>query len=539
METRFCEGTAGCPGSEALHKENMMKTNASCVLSFILVMAACGVARSDIELPKLISDGMVLQADKGVAIWGTAEAGSRVSVSFAGQEVSTEAGAEGSWKLRLAPLEADATPREMTIRDREETVTIKDVQVGEVWIAGGQSNMWYPLAHMNNREDQRKDADALENVRFYRALGGYHPDVWDRVDYERALNVSAVCYFFMTDMAKAFPGIPIAVIDTSVCASWAESWMSKEALEAYNADPDHALKIDIDGSGYGDAPASRPAYWYEEIMTRTFPYGARGVLWYQGEGNVMRPKQYETLLAALIRNWRDGFEQPDLTFLICQLPPKYNKTWDPQRESWAYFREAQFHVSQNVPNTGLVVAPECGAAGNIHPRHKDEFGQRLALAARAIAYGEDIVFSGPIYRSKETAGDRIILHFDHVGSGLVSKDGGALKQFEVCGEDGRFVPAQARIVGDTVVVSSPSVTKPVHARYAWTNYPADMTAFEENLARLEKEMENHPEPRTWLQQQLDETYAENADYPVECNLYNAEGLPANPFRTDDFPFPTQ
>jgi len=513
-----------------------MNRNAFCVLWFILAMAASEAARSDVELPGLISDGCVLQCGKKVAIWGTADPGSQVVVSFAGQEVRIKAGPEGKWKLHLAPLEADAAPREMTIRDREETVTIKDVQVGEVWIAGGQSNMWYPIAHMNNREEQRKDADSLENVKFYRTQGGYRPDVWDRVDYERALNVSAVCYFFMRDMARAFPGVPIAVIDTSVCASWAEGWMGDEALLAYNADPNHALKIDIDGSDYGDVPAFKPGYWYGEIMTRTFPYGARGVLWYQGEGNVMRPKQHTTLLPALIRNWRDGFEQPDLTFLICQLPPKYNKTWDPKMESWAYFRESQFDVWQNVPNTGLAVAPECGAAGNIHPRHKDEFGERLALAARAVAYGEKIVFSGPVYRSKEVVGDRVILHFDHVGSGLVSRDGGELKQFEVCGTDGRFVPAEARIVGDTVVVSSPSVAEPVHARYSWTNYPADMTAFEEDLARWEQEKENQPEPAKWLQEQLDETYAENADYPIECNLYNKEGLPAVPFRTDDFPF---
>jgi len=512
-----------------------MNCSVLATLWLILGMAASDVARADIELPKLISDGMVLQSGMRVPIWGTAQAGSEVSVSFAGQEVRATARPDGKWKLYLGPLEADASPRRMTIRDSGRELTLEDVLVGDVWVAGGQSNMWYPLVLMSNREAQKEDADGLKHVRFYRALGGHRPDVWDSVDYERALNVSAVCYFFMRDMARARPGVPIAVIDTSVSATWAEGWISKEVLEAYNADPKHALKIDIDGSDYGAEPAFQPGYWYEKIMTRTFPYGVKGVLWYQGEGNVMRAKQYETLLPALIRNWREGFEQPDLPFLICQLPPIYNKTWDPKRESWAYFREAQFHVSRNVPHAAIVVAPECGAAGNIHPRHKDEFGERLALAARAIAHGEDIVYSGPVYRSKEVSGNQIFLHFDHVGSGLTAK-GGDLKQFEVCGADGRFVPAVARIVGETVAVSSPSVAQPVHARYSWTNYPADVTAFEEHLARLEEEKESHPEPQKWFQQQLDETYAENADYPIESNFYNTEGLPANPFRTDDFPF---
>lgn len=512
-----------------------MKGDVLVTLWLILGMAASEVTRADIELPNLISDGMVLQSGREVPIWGTAPADSEVSVSFAGQEARSTVQPDGKWKLYLRPLEANASPRQMTIRNSGEKLTIAHVLVGDVWVAGGQSNMWYPLAHMSNREAQKADADGLTDVKFYRALGGYRADIWDSVDYERALNVSAVCYFFMRDMARAHPGVPIAVIDTSVCASWAEGWMSKDVLEVYNADAKHALKIDIDGSDYGEEPSCHPGYWYEEIMTKTFPYGVKGVLWYQGEGNVMRANQYETLLPALIRNWRVGFEQPDLPFLICQLPPIYNKTWDPKRNAWAYFREAQFHVAQNVPNAAIVVAPECGAAGNIHPRHKDEYGERLALAARALAHGEDVVCSGPIYRGKEVSNDQIILHFDHVGSGLMAT-GGDLKQFEVCGVDGRFVTAAARIVGETVVVSSPSVAKPIHARYSWTNYPADMTAFEEHLARLDEQKGSHPEPQAWFQQQLDETYAENADYPIESNLYNREGLPAIPFRTDDFPF---
>jgi len=151
-----------------------------------------------------------------------------------------------------------------------------------------------------------------------------------------------------------------------------------------------------------------------------------------------------------------------------------------------------------------------------------------------MAYGEDIVYSGPVFRHKQVAGGRIIISFDHVGAGLIVKGGGELKQFEVCDADGQYVPARAEIVGDTVVVSSPEVAEPVHVRYAWANYPADTTELDKAIAALTEEAQSHPEPEKWVGEQLDERYAENRDYPVEMNLYNIEGLPASPFRTDEF-----
>jgi len=504
-----------------------------------------GVGQADagvsIALPDVISNGMVLQSGRTVPIWGVAGPGAGVSVRFGGEDARTQAGPDGKWKAYLGPLDVSSTPRAMTLRCPDDTITIEGVLVGEVWIAGGQSNMWYPLMLMSNREDHRLDADRLRNVKVFRALIPDQPDRWDKVDYERALGVSAVAYFFMRDLSAAYPGVPIGVIDTSVAATWAEGWMSKGALQAYNAAPDHPEKIVMDGSGYAEVPEFQPSYWYEAIMANVMPYGARGVIWYQGEGNTPKPEQHKSLLPALIENWRQDFEQPELVFLLCQLPPHHFRIpWDPQDELWAYFRESQLHVWQNVRGTSMVVAPECGAAGNVHPRHKDEFGERLALAARAVAYGEKIVYSGPVYRSKRVSEDGITIHFDHVGSGLMARGGEAeLRQFEICGPDGRFAPARARIVGDTVVVFSPAVTRPVHVRYAWSNYPADIAALDKAVAALEEDMGDHPEPGKWFTEQMEELYSENADYPVEADLYNQEGLPASPFRTDDFQFPTQ
>ena len=509
------------------------------MVALLILVVGPHVCRADdggLAVPPIISDGMVLQSGVAAPIWGTARAGVEVTVEFAGEQANGTAGPDGRWEAVLGPLDVSAAPRTMTIRSDGETVAVAGVKVGEVWVAAGQSNMWYPLSLMTNREAHREAFDALQDVSVFRAVLAHRADQWDAVDYERALGTSAVACYFMRDLSAALPGVPIAVIDTSVAATWAEGWMSKTALEAYNADPAHEQKIVMDGSDYGGNPDFQPTRWYEGIIAKVLPYGVRGVIWYQGEGNAAKPRQHDTLLPALIAQWRRDFRRPDMPFLLCQLPPFYTRPpWDPKRQFWAYFRESQLRVWQSVPNTAMAVAPECGAAGNIHSRHKDEFGERLALAARAVAYGEDIVYSGPIFRDKQTDGNRITISFDHAGSGLVVKGGGELKQFEVCGADGQYFPARAEIVGDTVVVSSPDVAEPLHVRYAWANYPADTTELDKIIAALTEESEDQPEPEKWLGVQLDERYAEDSDYPVEMNLYNVEGLPASPFRTDDFP----
>jgi len=511
------------------------------MFTMLIYLAAFQPAEADVpielSLPAIISDGMVLQSRMRVPIWGSAPPRAEVTVRFAGEEVRTQSDPEGRWRLHLGPFDVSAEPRVMTVQSADAALRISDVQVGEVWVAAGQSNMWYPLSLMSNREDHREAFGALQHVKVFRAVLAHRADHWDKLDYERALGTSAVAGYFARHLAGAYPDVPIAIVDTSVGATWAESWMSHQALLAYNADPAHEQKIVMDGTDYGGNPDFQPSRWYEAIIAKLIPFGVRGVIWYQGEGNAAKPAQHDTLLPALIAQWRRDFERPDMAFLICQLPPYHPRAaWDPHDQFWAYFRESQLGVWQSVPNTGMVVAPECGAVGNIHPTHKDEFGERLGLAARAIAYGEDIVYSGPIYARHQVDDGRIVVHFDHVGAGLTAKGGPDLMQFEVCGADGRFVRANAHLEGDTVVVSSPTVADPVHVRYAWTNYPADMTEANEALDALAEEAKRQPEPETWLREQMDTQYARNADYPVEANLYNLDGLPASPFRTDEFPF---
>lgn len=238
-----------------------------------------------------------------------------------------------------------------------------------------------------------------------------------------------------------------------------------------------------------------PTVLYNGMIAPVVPYAIRGAIWYQGESNAGAAFQYRTLLPTLIKDWRKQWGT-DLTFLIVQLANFKAVNPEPGNSQWAELREAQLMTALQ-PNNGLAVAIDIGDAKDIHPRNKHTVGDRLGLAARAIAYGEKIVYSGPIYKSMEAADKTIKLKFDHVGGGLIAKGGEVLKGFAIAGEDQKFVWADAKIDGDTVIVSSDKVEKPAAVRYAW------------------------------------------ADNPEGCNLYNKEDLPASPFRTDDWPGVTQ
>ncbi len=238
-------------------------------------------------------------------------------------------------------------------------------------------------------------------------------------------------------------------------------------------------------------PPPPPSGLYNGMIAPLVPFRIRGAIWYQGESNALEAYQYRTLLPAMIRGWRKAWDEPDLPFLIVQLP---NQGSSPElgASPWAELREAQLMTLKTVPNTGLAVTIDVGEMRNLHPPRKKEIGERLALWAFGTTYGQKLVYSGPIYEGSKIEGGRIRIRFTHIGSGLESKDGGALKGFSIAGADRKFHWADAQIDGDTIVVSSPDVTQPVAVRYAWADSP-------------------------------------------ECNLYNKEGLPASPFRTDDWP----
>jgi sialate O-acetylesterase len=236
----------------------------------------------------------------------------------------------------------------------------------------------------------------------------------------------------------------------------------------------------------------KPGGLFNAMISPLLNYRIKGIIWYQGESNAGRPVEYRSLFPALIRDWRKNFSQRDIPFLFAQLPNFMEPDSLPSESNWALMREAQLQTL-SVPNTGMAVTIDIGEWNDIHPLNKKDVGKRLALAAKKVAYGDkDVVYSGPTYRTMTVEGRKIILTFDNTGSGLYVKGGGKLQQFAIADADMKFVWARARIKGDKVIVKSRKIKDPVVVRYAW------------------------------------------ADNPEEANLYNREGLPASPFRTDRY-----
>jgi sialate O-acetylesterase len=484
-------------------------------------------ARADVKLPGLFSDHMVLQQGVRVPVWGWASDGEKVTVSFRGKKLSATT-RDGKWMVNL-PNQKAGGPDTLTVEGTNK-IEVRDVLVGEVWICSGQSNMEWPLSS-SFEPDKDVATSANPNLRLFTApkLKADAPvnDVkanWAQCDPETVKKFSAVAYYFGRDLQKS-RGVPIGLIHTSWGGSPAEVWVREAVLAAnpgykkdildshadqfkkYQAElakwESEALKKEgREPTGRKPAPPWKPAELFNGMIAPLIPYAVRGAIWYQGESNAGRAWQYRTLFPDLIRNWRQDWEQSDFTFLAVQLAPwDRNKkrslesiTAAPGDSDWAELREAQLLSTKILPKVGLAVITDVGDKDDIHPTRKEPVGARLALLARSIAYGEKIQASGPLYRAMQLKGDRIILSFDQVDGGLEAR-GGRLRGFAICAEDRKFVWANAEIDNGKVIVSTPEIHKPVAVRYGW------------------------------------------ADYPV-VNLFNRAGLPASPFRTDNFPLTT-
>ncbi len=490
-------------------------------------------AGADVKLPAVIGDNMVLQQGVEAPIWGWAAPGEKVTVKFGSDSKTATAGEDGKWMVKLSPMKAGG-PLEMTIAGAN-SITLKNILVGEVWVASGQSNMHMAVSSAKDAEQEIAAANypkirliTVPNVTAETPQADFDGK-WVECSPETVKNFSAAAYFFGRDLAKDLD-VPIGIIHTSWSGSIAEAWMSSGSLEAHAdtlkplldhwqdldakwdaaaADAAYKTRLDewqkaADAASAAGARAPRrprqpeppmldmnhPSVLYNAMIAPLIPYAMRGVIWYQGEGNSGRAFQYRTLFPALIEDWRAKWGEGDFPFLYVQLANYRATQPEPVESTWAELREVQLKTL-SLPNTGMAVIIDVGDAGNVHPTDKQTVGYRLALAARALVYGEKIVYSGPIYDSYSVGGGEVTIKFKHVGSGLVAK-GDKLTGFQIAGEDREFVWADARIDGDTVVVSSPSVARPVSVRYAWQDNPV-------------------------------------------ANLYNEEGLPASPFRTDDWP----
>jgi len=501
----------------------------------LLAALACQHAVADVRLPAVFSDHMVLQQGIKVPVWGWAETGEKVTVSLGDQKATATANSGGRWQVGLKTLKAGG-PHTMTVAGKN-TITVGDILVGEVWVCSGQSNMQMSVRSSNNAQAEIAAA-TYPKIRLLTVARATADEpqtdckaAWVACSPETVPNFSAAGYFFGRHLHQK-RDVPVGLINTSWGGTRAEAWTSGDTLKA---DDDYKIFHTRDAqaiAGYakakenwektkdeklakwkeaadkakaagkraprkprapGDPKGSphRPSVLYNAMIAPIVPHGIAGAIWYQGESNAGRAYQYRKLFPAMITDWRKHWGQGDFPFFFVQLANFMARSPEPQQSAWAELREAQ-SMTLALPKTGQAVIIDIGDAGNIHPKNKQDVGKRLALAARAIAYGETIVYSGPVYDAMKVESDKIRLTFKHTGGGLVAKGGGKLTGFAIAGADKTFVWADAAIDRDTIVVSNKDVAKPVAVRYAWANNP-------------------------------------------ECNLYNKEGLPACPFRTDTWP----
>lgn len=619
-----------------------------------------------VKLPRLIGDGMVLQRDTDVKLWGWASKGEPISISFLGEKYKTVADNNGNWSVSLGDLPAGG-PFLMEITGSNK-IQLKDIYVGDVWIASGQSNMELPMSRVAPLYPEEIETASNEEIRFFEVPKTYdfseakkdlEAGEWKPVARNTIEQFSAVAYFFAKDLHEEY-GVPIGIINSALGGSPAESWISEEALKKFPEHYNEALRFKNQAliDSIEQADQSRIGKWYREIhqkdrglkenwrnpetddsswqtmnipgywadtelgpkngvvwfrkkielpedlanepaklllgrivdadsvfvngtfvgnTTYQYPprrynipagvlksgentisiriinesgrggfvtdkeymlisegeeidlsgpwkyklggemprlqgqtfirwkplglynaminpltnYAIKGVIWYQGESNADAPGEYEALMTTLIQDWRNQWNQEDLPFLYVQLANFLESRDQPGDSNWARLREAQTKTLA-VPNTGMAVAIDVGEWNDIHPLNKKTVGERLARAAKSVAYKEDIVPAGPLFESFSREGNSIVISFKNVGGGLVAKNGNSLEHFSIAGKDGKFIWAKAEIRGDKVVVYHPEVPNPVAVRYGW------------------------------------------ADNPEGANLYNREGLPASPFRTDDW-----
>ena len=499
-------------------------------LCFLAVTGLLHVpARAEVKPHALFRDHAVLQQGKPVPVWGTANPGEQVTVSLTGQKIGASAGPDGRWIVRLPAMKAGG-PHSMVIAG-DNRIQLEDVWIGEVWICSGQSNM-------ERQPGPRSGQQPLENwvqevasadypqIRHYavaRLPADAPPDdtdgQWDVCSPQTAANFTAAGYYFARDLHRHLK-VPVGLIHTSWGGSPAEAWTSKEvlatrfpeilekhqeSLEQYpsqladyqaqeptllKAWEEAAAKAAAEGKSAPPKPtpprdpaAGRhnwPSALYQGMLAPLMPCAMRGVIWYQGESNASRAAQDRTLFPAMIGDWRWRWDQGEFPFLFVQIAPFRNM--NPE------IRDAQLHTWKITPNTAMVVTTAVGDANDIHPTRKEPVGARLALAARSLAYGEPIEFSGPVFDRMTVEGPRAVLTFKHLGGGLVAKDG-PLRGFEISADGKTFVPAAAEITGETLTVSAGAVDRAGAVRYAWSNTP-------------------------------------------DGNFFNRAGLPATPFRTE-------
>jgi sialate O-acetylesterase len=484
----------------------MLRKTILCALAFF---AGVEWANADLKLATLFRDGLVLQRGKPVSVWGTANPGEEVKVQFKDQTKVGKAGSSGHWSVKLDALSASAEPATLRVTGKDSTVTLNKVVVGEVWLCSGQSNMNMPLSQAMDAE--REIANASYPLIQYFEVNGAVADQrmetaggeWTPCLPKNAARFTAAGYFFARELQREL-GVPIGIIKSTLGGSPIEGWMSREALAS---DPAFAVvherwnqiaagirkrsleyeqqlaawnqrKRVAESSGQAftepkpvrgpeKSDRNKPSGLYNGLIAPLEPFTLAGFLWYQGEGNAPRAGEYARLFSTMIRQWRRDFQQNDLPFLFVQLP-LFAPANDESGQQWAWLREAQASAL-TLPNTGMAVAIDLGETNNIHPLNKQEVGRRLALVALRKVYGRNVEDSGPAFAGIKREGAALRIQFENAAG--LRGTAAAMKSFELAGADKKFLPAEARIDGQSVVVSANGMLAPVAVRYAWTNVP--------------------------------------------------------------------
>lgn len=480
------------------------------LLGILVALVATGnlsVARADITLSPIFSDNMVLQRNTTARCFGTAEANQKLKIEFRDFSKEVTADEKGNWFVNL-PVGKAGGPFELSVTavDGEPKVKLSNVMSGEVWLCAGQANMHLPVSKVLNSKTEIEQSVKYPNIRLLtipetasrqplqqtgKVVG------WDVCSPKPVAEFSATAYFFARELSKQFPDMPVGVINASSESASCEAWVSHKRLAA-SKDFKSMLEYWDGIETKGDS--NRPSVLFNGMIAPIQTCSFQGVIWYQGEQNVGRGSQYLGLMETLIVDWRNHFKKPEMPFYFVQLAPFRYET-KPEfalPEVW----DAQRRVAINVPKTGMVVTTDIGDIENFQPANKQEVGRRLALIALGKTYksllkeNKEVAYSGPIFKKAIPEENRIVLEFDFDEGLAIRGEDAALSCFTICGEDQVFVPAEAKIVGTTIEVSSPKVPNPKAVRFAWTD-------------------------------------------TAQPNLINGTGLPASPFRTDDFPLPSK
>ncbi|VGO21985.1 sialate O-acetylesterase [Pontiella sulfatireligans] len=451
--------------------------------------------KQTVTLPDVFSDNMILQRDVPVPVWGEAESGTQMTVSFGGYDLDCTA-RDGKWRVVFPPMPASSKPRKLQISSFEFQVSFTNILIGDIWLASGQSNMEYYLCKAKGgKEAIANSKNPMLRLFKVRREIPRSPQIalstghWEEAGPDSVVTkfATAVGYSFVRELQEALD-IPIGLINCSYGGTVTETWCSPDVLE--QGWPEWEAQEEKNRQNPKSMKVNASSHLYERMLKTVIPFPVKGFIWYQGSANIGRFEEQKSLLPAMVDDWRKSWGNDELPFFFVQLPRF-------EQQNWHVFRNAQLNILKNNPNTFMAVTIDLSREyddGNhpIHPNDKAPVGHRLALAARANVYGEtDLVYTGPVIQSMQVKKGAAVLSFDHTGSGLIASDNQALRGFYISADGETFVEADAQIKGVTVVVHSSTVRNPIAVRYG-----ADLDMGKETL---------------------------------DVNLANKEQLPASPF----------